>query len=150
MKYGLLFERFLNPERISMPDFDVDFCYEHRQDVIDYVSRKYGHDHASQIITFGTMSARMVIRDVSRVLDVPYSEADTLAKMIPNELHITIKKALEQNKELSNLYETDETVKKVLDIAMGLEGMPRQASTHACRNCYYKRPCRHICSFICT
>ena len=104
MKYGLLFERFLNPERISMPDFDVDFCYEHRQDVIDYVSRKYGHDHVSQIITFGTMSARMVIRDVSRVLDVPYSEADTLAKMIPNELHITIKKALEQNKELSNLY----------------------------------------------
>ena len=132
MKYGLLFERFLNPERISMPDFDVDFCYEHRQDVIDYVSRKYGHDHVSQIITFGTMSARMVIRDVSRVLDVPYSEADALAKMIPNELHITIKKALEQNKELDDLYKKDENVKKVLDIAMGLEGMPRQASTHAC------------------
>ena len=146
MKYGLLFERFLNPERISMPDFDVDFCYEHRQDVIDYVSEKYGHDHVSQIITFGTMSARMVIRDVSRVLDVPYSEADNLAKMIPNELHITIKKALEQNKELSTLYETDETVKKVLDIAMGLEGMPRQASTHACRSCYNKRPSRHICN----
>ena len=149
MKYGLLFERFLNPERISMPDFDVDFCYEHRQDVIDYVSNKYGHDHVSQIITFGTMSARMVIRDVSRVLDVPYSEADTLAKMIPNELHITIKKALEQNKELANLYETDETVKKVLDIAMGLEGMPRQASTHACRNSNYKRTSRYICTFIC-
>ena len=132
MKYGLLFERFLNPERISMPDFDVDFCYEHRQDVIDYVANKYGHDHVSQIITFGTMSARMVIRDVSRVLDVPYAEADKLAKMIPNELHITIKKALEQNKELADVYETDETVKKVLDIAMGLEGMPRQASTHAC------------------
>ena len=82
MKYGLLFERFLNPERISMPDFDVDFCYEHRQDVIDYVANKYGHDHVSQIITFGTMSARMVIRDVSRVLDVPYAEADKLAKMI--------------------------------------------------------------------
>ena len=150
MKYDLLFERFLNPERISMPDFDVDFCYEHRQDVIDYVSRKYGHDHVSQIITFGTMSARMVIRDVARVLDVPYSEADTLAKMIPNELHITIKKALEQNKELENLYETDETVKKVLDIAMGLEGMPRQASTHACRNSYYKRASRYICSSICS
>ena len=150
MKYGLLFERFLNPERISMPDFDVDFCYEHRQDVIDYVSRKYGHDHVSQIITFGTMSARMVIRDVSRVLDVPYLEADTLAKMIPNELHITIKKALEQNKELSNLYETDEMVKKVLDIAMGLEGMPRQASTHACRNSNNKRPGRHICAIICS
>jgi len=132
MKYGLLFERFLNPERISMPDFDVDFCYEHRQDVIDYVSRKYGHDHVSQIITFGTMAAKMVIRDVARVLDVPYSEADTLAKMIPNELHITIKKAIEQNKELKDRYETDEITKKVLDIAMGLEGMPRQASTHAC------------------
>lgn len=132
IKYGLLFERFLNPERISMPDFDVDFCYEHRQDVIDYVSIKYGHDHVSQIITFGTMAAKMVIRDVARVLDVPYSEADSLAKMIPNELHITIKKALEQNKELKEKYDTDETVKKVLDIAMGLEGMPRQASTHAC------------------
>ncbi len=132
MKYGLLFERFLNPERISMPDFDVDFCYEHRQDVIDYVSEKYGHDHVSQIITFGTMAAKMVIRDVARVLDVPYAEADSLAKMIPNELHITIQKALEQNKELKERYETDETVKKVLDIAMGLEGMPRQASTHAC------------------
>ena len=93
----------------------------------------------SQIITFGTMSARMVIRDVSRVLDVPYSEADTLAKMIPNELHITIKKALEQNKELKEKYENEDIVKKVLDIAMGLEGMPRQASTHACRNSYNKR-----------
>ena len=132
MKYGLLFERFLNPERVSMPDFDVDFCYEHRQDVIDYVSRKYGHDHVSQIITFGTMAAKMVIRDVARVLDVPYAEADMLAKMIPNELHITIKKALEQNKELKEKYDTDQTVKKVLDIAMGLEGMPRQTSTHAC------------------
>ena len=132
MRYGLLFERFLNPERISMPDFDVDFCYEHRQDVIDYVSKKYGHDHVSQIITFGTMAAKMVIRDVARVLDIPYAEADSLAKMIPNELHITIKKALEQNKELKDRYDTDETVKKVLDIAMGLEGMPRQASTHAC------------------
>ncbi len=137
MKYGLLFERFLNPERISMPDFDVDFCYEHRQDVIDYVSKKYGHDHVSQIITFGTMAAKMVIRDVARVLDVPYAEADSLAKMIPNELHITIGKALEQNIELKQRYETDETVKKVLDIAMGLEGMPRQASTHACRSSYY-------------
>ena len=139
MKYGLLFERFLNPERISMPDFDVDFCYEHRQDVIDYVSEKYGHDHVSQIITFGTMAAKMVIRDVARVLDVPYSEADSLAKMIPNELHITIKKALEQNKELKDRYETEETVKKVLDVAMALEGMPRQASTHACRRSYYQR-----------
>ena len=140
MKYGLLFERFLNPERISMPDFDVDFCYERRQEVIDYVSRKYGHDHVSQIITFGTMSARMVIRDVARVLEMPYAEADSLAKMIPNELHITIKKALEQNKELSDKYENDPNIKNLLDIAMGLEGMPRQASTHACGIVITKEP----------
>ena len=132
IKYSLLFERFLNPERISMPDFDVDFADDKRQEVIDYVSRKYGHDHVSQIITFGTMSARMVIRDVGRVLDYPYAQTDKLAKMIPNELHITIKKALEQNRELRELYENDETIHKILDISMGLEGMPRQASTHAC------------------
>ena len=132
IKYGLLFERFLNPERISMPDFDVDFSDERRQEVIDYVARKYGHDHVSQIITFGTMAAKMVIRDVARVLDYPYAEADALAKMIPNEIHITIKKALEQNKELKERYDTDEQTRKILDIAMGLEGMPRQASTHAC------------------
>lgn len=149
IQYGLLFERFLNPERISMPDFDVDFCYERRQEVIDYVARKYGHDHVSQIITFGTMSARMVIRDVARVLDIPYNQADTLAKMIPNELHITIQKALEQNQELKQIYETDPEIKKLLDIAMGLEGMPRQASTHACRNCYYERSSGYLCSFIC-
>ena len=132
IKYGLLFERFLNPERISMPDFDVDFSDERRQEVIDYVARKYGHDHVSQIITFGTMAAKMVIRDVARVLDYPYAEADALAKMIPNEIHITIKKALEQNKELKDRYDTDEQTRKILDIAMGLEGRPRQASTHAC------------------
>ena len=132
MKYGLLFERFLNPERISMPDFDVDFSDVDRQKVIDYVSEKYGHDHVSQIITFGTMAAKMVIRDVARVLDFPYAEADKLAKMIPTELHITIPKALEQNKELKDLYEADEQIHKLLDIAMALEGMPRQASTHAC------------------
>ena len=132
IKYNLLFERFLNPERISMPDFDVDFCYEKRDKVIEYVCQKYGYDHVSQIITFGTMSARMVIRDVARVLDVPYAEADKLAKMIPNEIHITIKKAMEQNRELRDLYESDVEIKKLLDIAMALEGMPRQASTHAC------------------
>ncbi len=141
IKYNLIFERFLNPERISMPDFDVDFCYERRQEVIDYVGRKYGQDHVSQIITFGTMSARMVIRDVGRALDVSYAETDKLAKMIPNELHITIKKALEQNKELHEMYENDEIIRKLLEIAMGLEGLPRQASTHACRNSYYKRTC---------
>ena len=132
IKYALLFERFLNPERISMPDFDVDFCYERRQEVIDYVSRKYGQDHVSQIITFGTMAAKMVIRDVARVLDMPYAIADKLAKMIPNEIHITIKKALEINKELKDEYDQNPETKKLLDIAMALEGMPRQASTHAC------------------
>jgi len=140
MKYKLLFERFLNPERISMPDFDVDFCFERRQEVIDYVARKYGQDHVSQIITFGTMAARMVIRDVSRALDIPYADADKLAKMIPFEIHITIKKALEQNRELKDLYETDEQTKKVLDIAMALEGLPRNASTHACGVVITKNP----------
>ena len=140
IKYNLLFERFLNPERISMPDFDVDFCYERRGEVLEYVARKYGEDHVSQIITFGTMSARMVIRDVARVLDFPYSEADKLAKMIPNELHITIKKAMEQNRELKELYEDDENVRKLLNIAIGLEGLPRQASTHACGVVITKEP----------
>ena len=132
IKYNLLFERFLNPERISMPDFDIDFCYERRPEVIEYVARKYGRDHVSQIITFGTMSARMVIRDVARVLDVPYAEADKLAKMVPMEIHITLQKAMEQNRELKELYENDEQTKNLLDIAMRLEGLPRQASTHAC------------------
>jgi len=149
LKYGLLFERFLNPERISMPDFDIDFSDEKRQEVIDYVSKKYGHDHVSQIITFGTMSARMVIRDVGRVLDYPYSDTDRLAKLIPNELHITIKKAIEQNRELRELYENDETIKNLLNISMALEGMPRQASTHACRNSYNKGTSRYICTIIC-
>ncbi|MDE5830268.1 MAG: DNA polymerase III subunit alpha, partial [Clostridia bacterium] len=149
IKYNLLFERFLNPERISMPDFDVDFCYEKRQDVIDYVSNKYGHDHVSQIITFGTMSARMVIRDVGRVLDYPYAETDKLAKMVPNEIHITIKKAMEQNRELKEIYENDEQVRNIINISMALEGMPRQASTHACRDCYNKRSSRYLCAIIC-
>ena len=140
IKYNLLFERFLNPERISMPDFDVDFCYEKRDKVIEYVCEKYGYDHVSQIITFGTMAAKMVIRDVARVLDIPYADADKLAKMIPNEVHITIKKALDQNKELRDLYEADQEIKKLLDIAMALEGMPRQASTHACGIVITKEP----------
>ena len=131
IKYNLIFERFLNPERISMPDFDIDFCYERRPEVIEYVGRKYGNDHVSQIITFGTMSAKMVIRDVARALDISYAEADKLAKMIPMELHITIKTAMEMNKELKDLYENDEKIKKLLDIAMKLEGLPRHASTHA-------------------
>ena len=141
IKYGLLFERFLNPERISMPDFDVDFSDERRQEVIDYVASKYGRDHVSQIITFGTMSARSVIRDVGRVLDIPYAEVDKIAKMIPFEIHITIDSALEQNRELKELYDTDENCHKIINIARGLEGMPRNSSTHACRSCYYKRTC---------
>ncbi len=132
LKYNLLFERFLNPDRISMPDFDVDFSDERRQEVIDYVARKYGKDHVSQIITFGTLSAKSVIRDVGRVLDVPYSDVDKIAKMIPFEPHMTIDKALEENRELKEQYERDETTKRIIDIAKGLEGMPRNASTHAC------------------
>ena len=148
LKYNLLFERFLNPERISMPDFDVDFSDERRQEVIDYVARKYGRDHVSQIITFGTMSAKSVIRDVGRVLDVPYSEVDKIAKMIPFEIHITIDKAIEENRELKELYENDENTKRIIDIARGLEGMPRNASTHACRSCYNKRSSRYLCSTL--
>ena len=132
IKYELIFERFLNPERISMPDFDIDFDFEKRDKVIEYVSNKYGRDHVSQIITFGTMAAKMVIRDVGRVLDFPYADTDRLAKMIPNEVHITIKKALEINKEFKEAYESSPEVKKLIDVAMSLEGMPRQASTHAC------------------
>lgn len=131
LKYGLLFERFLNPERVSMPDFDVDFCYERRQEVIDYVGRKYGEGHVSQIITFGTMAARAVIRDVGRVLRVPYAEVDKLSKLVPNELKMTLQHALDLSVELKNLYNTDETTKKVIDLSMKLEGLPRHSSTHA-------------------
>ena len=132
MKYNLLFERFLNPERVSMPDFDVDFSDEQRPEVINYVCRKYGHDHVSQIITFGTLAAKNAIRNVGRALDISLAETDKIAKMIPNELHITIKKALEQNIELKNLYENDERIHKLLDVSMALEGMPKNTSTHAC------------------
>ncbi len=131
LKYNLLFERFLNPERVSMPDFDVDFCYERRQEVIDYVGRKYGEGHVAQIITFGTMAAKAVVRDVARVLRVPYADADKLAKLIPNVLKITIADALQMNAELKTLYDTDETMRRVLDLSMKLEGLPRHSSTHA-------------------
>ena len=131
LRYNLLFERFLNPERVSMPDFDVDFCYERRQEVIDYVGRKYGEGHVSQIITFGTMAARAVIRDVGRVLRIPYQDVDKLSKMIPAELNMTLSKALEINPELKTLYDTDDTVKKVIDLSLKLEGLPRHSSTHA-------------------
>ena len=131
IRYGLLFERFLNPERVSMPDFDIDFCYERRQEVIDYVIRKYGADHVAQIITFGTMAARAAIRDVGRVMDVPYQKVDTVAKMVPMELKMTLNRALEVSKPLAEEYRNDPQVKALLDMAMKLEGMPRNASTHA-------------------
>ncbi len=131
LKYNLLFERFLNPERVSMPDFDVDFCYERRQEVIDYVGEKYGEGHVAQIITFGTMAAKAVVRDVARVLRVPYADADKLAKLIPNVLKITLSEAIQMNTELKALYDSDETMRRVLDLSMKLEGLPRHSSTHA-------------------
>ncbi len=131
IKYNLLFERFLNPERISMPDIDIDFCFERRQEVIDYVTRKYGKDKVVQIVTFGTMAAKAVIRDVGRALDMPYAQVDTVAKMIPTELGITIEKALIANKELRQLYESNEEVKRLIDMAGRLEGLPRHTSMHA-------------------
>ena len=131
MKYALIFERFLNPERVSMPDFDTDFCQERRGEVIDYVMRKYGKDHVAQIATFGTMAARGAIRDVGRALNFTYAETDVVAKMVPNALHITLKEALEISAEMKERYDSDERVKKLIDTAMSLEGMPRNTSTHA-------------------
>ena len=131
LRYNLLFERFLNPERITMPDIDIDFCFERRQEVIDYVARKYGHDHVAQIITFGTMAARGVIRDVGRVLGYSYQETDQIAKMIPRELDITLERALSVNHQLKEIYENDSRVKKLIDTGLLLEGMPRHAGTHA-------------------
>ena len=131
IKYQLLFERFLNPERVSMPDIDVDFCFERRQEVIDYVVRKYGKDRVVQIVTFGTMAAIGVIRDVGRVMDLPYAFVDTVAKMIPKELNITLDKALAANHELKKLYDEDEQVKELLDMSKRLEGLPRHTSMHA-------------------
>lgn len=131
IKYQLLFERFLNPERVSMPDIDIDFCYERRQEVIDYVIHKYGADRVAQIVTFGTLAAKAAIRDVGRAINMPYADVDKVAKMIPNELKITIKKALVMNDELSELYETNEQVKYLLDTSMKLEGLPRHSSMHA-------------------
>jgi DNA polymerase-3 subunit alpha len=131
IKYNLLFERFLNPERLTMPDIDIDFCFERRQEVIDYVVKKYGKDRVVQIVTFGTMAARAVIRDVGRVLDLGYARVDTVAKMIPTELGITIEKALKQNSELRSLYNEDEEIKYLIDMSMRLEGLPRHTSMHA-------------------
>ena len=131
LKYNLLFERFLNPERVSMPDFDIDFCYVRRQEVIDYVIRKYGSDHVAQIVTFGTMAARAAVRDVGRAMDIPYANCDRIAKLIPQELKITIEQSLKKVPELKSEYDSDPTVKALIDMAKKVEGMPRHASTHA-------------------
>jgi len=131
IRYNLLFERFLNPERISMPDIDVDFCFERRQEVIDYVVRKYGKDQVVQIVTFGTLAAKGVVRDVGRVLDMPYARCDTIAKMIPGDLGMTLEKALKQSPDLRNAYEEDSEVKYLIDMSMRLEGLPRHTSMHA-------------------
>jgi len=131
LPYGLLFERFLNPERVSMPDIDIDFCFERRDEVIDYIVRRYGHDRVAQIITFGTMAARAAIRDVGRALDYPYAEVDRVAKMIPNELGVTLERSLEISPDLISAYQSDYQVRRLVDTARALEGMPRHASVHA-------------------
>ncbi|MCM1135475.1 MAG: DNA polymerase III subunit alpha [Clostridium sp.] len=147
IKYNLLFERFLNPERISMPDIDIDFCFERRQEVIDYVSQKYGPEKVVQIVTFGTLAAKGVIRDVGRVMDLPYAYVDSLAKMIPripNDLNVTIDKALKANPELRKLYETDGQVKELIDMSKCLEGLPRHASMHAAGVVICSRPAEEL------
>ena len=131
IRYNLIFERFLNPERVSMPDFDVDFCYERRQEVIDYVNEKYGRDHVAQIVTFGTMAARAAVRDVGRVMGMSYQDVDRVAKLIPMELKMTLKKALEVSPDLKALYDADGQVHELIDTSLKVEGMPRHASTHA-------------------
>ena len=131
IRYNLLFERFLNPERVSMPDIDIDFCFERRQEVIDYVVEKYGKEKVVQIITFGTMAAKAVLRDVGRVMDIPYAQLDAVAKMVPNDLHITLDKALSMNPDLRKVYETDDQMHHMIDMAKRLEGLPRHSSMHA-------------------
>ena len=145
MQYALIFERFLNPERVSMPDFDTDFCQERRGEVIDYVMRKYGKDHVAQIATFGTMAARGAIRDVGRALNFTYAETDVVAKLVPNTLHITLKDALEVSPKLKEMYDGDERVKKLIDTARALEGMPRNTSTHAAGVVITAEP---VCSYV--
>jgi len=131
IQYDLIFERFLNPERVSMPDIDVDFCYERRHEVIEYVIEKYGKDNVAQIVTFGTMKAKQAIRDVGRVMNIPYGEVDAIAKMVPFDLHMTLDLALKTNPDLKNAYDANPVTKKLIDMAMAIEGMPRHASTHA-------------------
>ena len=145
MKYSLIFERFLNPERVSMPDFDTDFCQERRGEVIDYVMEKYGADHVAQIATFGTMAARGAIRDVGRALNLSYAETDVVAKAVPNELHITLDKALETSAQLKSMYDEDDRVRNLIDTAKSLEGMPRNTSTHAAGVVITADP---VCSYV--
>ena len=145
MKYSLIFERFLNPERVSMPDFDTDFCQERRGEVIDYVIRKYGADRVAQIATFGTMAARGAIRDVGRAMNFTYAETDMVAKLVPTTLHITLKEALEVSPKLKELYDTQDRVKSLIDTAMRLEGMPRNTSTHAAGVVITADP---VCSYV--
>ena len=145
MEYALIFERFLNPERVSMPDFDTDFCQERRGEVIDYVMEKYGADHVAQIATFGTMAARGAIRDVGRALNFSYAETDVVAKLVPTTLHITLKEALEVSSQLKEKYDTDDRVKKLIDTAMKLEGMPRNTSTHAAGVVITAEP---VCNYV--
>ncbi|MCH5186458.1 MAG: DNA polymerase III subunit alpha, partial [Oscillospiraceae bacterium] len=140
IRYNLIFERFLNPERVSMPDIDIDFCPEGRQKVIDYVIEKYGSENVAQIITFGTMKARLAVRDVGRTLDIPYAEVDKVAKMIPRSIGMTLKEALEINDELSLLYANDSRIKELMDTAMAIEGFPRNCSTHAAAVVITKEP----------
>ena len=145
MKYALIFERFLNPERVSMPDFDTDFCQERRGEVIDYVMRKYGKDHVAQIATFGTMAARGAIRDVGRAMNFTYAETDVVAKLVPTTLHITLKEALEVSPQLKEMYDNDERVKELIDMARALEGMPRNTSTHAAGVVITAEP---VCTYV--
>ena len=145
IRYNLLFERFLNPERISMPDFDIDFSDERRQEMIDYVVRRYGEDHVAQIITFGTMAARGSIRDVGRAMAIPYAKVDSVAKLVPMELNITLDRALNISHDLKNLYDSDPQVKELIDMAKKLEGMPRNASTHAAGVVITDRP---VCKYV--
>ena len=143
LKYALLFERFLNPERITMPDIDVDFCYIRRKEVIEYVKQRYGEDHVAQIITFGTMAARGAVRDVGRVLDIPYVEVDRIAKLIPTELGITLDKALKDSADFRQAYEGSAVTRKLIDLARDIEGMPRQSSTHAAGVVIAREPLTH-------
>ena len=143
LKYGLLFERFLNPERVTMPDIDIDFCYVRRSKIIEYVVNRYGADKVAQIITFGTMAAKAAIRDVGRTLSMSYGDVDRIAKLVPSELGITLKKALEHSNELRNAYQNEPEVKKLIDLAISVEGLPRHSSTHAAGVVIAKEPLTH-------